>query len=69
MLLARLLADNPEHNLSEKQIEFARTIHSAGSDLLSLIDDILDLAKIEAGRMDVSFTSVKSRTPEASSCQ
>jgi signal transduction histidine kinase/HAMP domain-containing protein/CheY-like chemotaxis protein len=58
LLLARLLADNSEENLSEKQIEFARTIHSAGSDLLSLIDDILDLAKIEAGRMDVEVDQI-----------
>ncbi|HKD99054.1 MAG TPA: ATP-binding protein, partial [Micromonosporaceae bacterium] len=53
LLLARMLADNGEHNLTAKQIDFARTIHSAGSDLLVLIDDILDLSKIEAGRMDV----------------
>src|SRR5699024_884154 len=58
LILARLLADNAEKNLSPNQMEFAPTIHKARSDRLMLIAEILDLSKGEAGRADVQPTEV-----------
>jgi CheY-like chemotaxis protein/signal transduction histidine kinase len=53
LILAKLLADNPAGNLSDEQVQFARSIYSAGNDLLTLINDILDISKVEAGKLDV----------------
>ena len=58
LILARLLAGNAGGNLSDKQVEYAEVIHSAGSDLLALIDDILDLSKVEAGKVELEPAQV-----------
>ncbi len=58
LILAQLLADNKQGNLSEKQIEYAKTMHSAGSDLLTLINEILDLSKVEAGKVEIQAEEI-----------
>jgi signal transduction histidine kinase/CheY-like chemotaxis protein len=59
LILAKLLADNQGGNLTEEQVRFAQTIHDAGQDLLALINDILDLSKIEAGRLQLQPETIE----------
>ena len=63
LIRSRLLAQNSEGTLTEKQVEFAKTIHASGSDLLELINEILDLSKIESGMMDVDAVPVSLARP------
>ena len=58
LILSEILSQNDEHNLSSKQKDYVQTIHSAGTDLFDLINDILDLAKIESGTMSVEIDNI-----------
>ncbi|MDP3722535.1 MAG: ATP-binding protein, partial [Candidatus Omnitrophota bacterium] len=59
LLLSKMLANNKEQNLSPEQIQFAKTIYTSGCDLLSLINEILDLAKVEAGKMRIEAVDIR----------
>ena len=61
LILSKILTENKEKNLTTTQEEFVRTIHTAGSDLLELINDILDLSKVESGKMEVYFEDMDIR--------
>ena len=59
LILAKVLSDNKEANLSEKQLDYARTIYSSGTDLLKLISEVLDLSKVEAGKMAIEVRQLQ----------
>src|SRR5690606_11866872 len=59
LILAKLLKDNKGENLTPEQVKYSSVIHSAGTDLLSLINELLDLAKIEAGKIDLELDNIE----------
>ena len=59
LLLSRLLSENHQHNLSDEQVEYAQVIQTSGKGLLTLIDEILDLTKIESGKMELEYSTVR----------
>src|SRR5690606_17423639 len=59
LILSKLLADNPDGSLTDTQVRYARTIHASNQDLLNLINDILDLAKIESGKVETAIDPLK----------
>ncbi|AWB45987.1 histidine kinase [Paenibacillus sp. CAA11] len=61
LILSQLLSENKEHNLTQKQMEYAQTIYNSGADLLKMIDEILDLSKVDAGKMEINreYVSMK----------
>ncbi|MGH7905440.1 MAG: response regulator, partial [Candidatus Binataceae bacterium] len=61
LILARVLSENQEANMSEKQLEYARSIYGSGSDLLKLINEVLDLSKMEAGKLQIEPTGISPR--------
>lgn len=58
LILSQLLTENKEGNLNEKQVEFAHTIYMSGADLLKMIDEILDLSKVDAGKMELNYEEI-----------
>jgi signal transduction histidine kinase/CheY-like chemotaxis protein len=62
LILAKLLGENRSGNLNEEQLQFANTIYAAGNDLLNLINDILDLSKVEAGKLELNPQQIQIRT-------